>query len=373
MNVIMGKAAVALGWQALRGTVSYASAAISGHAGMKIVNATVSNFADRGKAYGPIGEFAGNIFGKVVAGQGITATQAQAKWLNKGLSSVGLAIVNAAAPEPETTNGETQNSEGTSLASRAFQVGQVAAVVAGGAAIAGGLVPAATVGIVSAAATALPKIAQSAMSAPKPQEQQADFVENIVVRAAKTVVTESAATLVGNYVRCDQVLKAYDYHWKEWKLIGENVFGGYTPEWMKTATGRVGELAGAIDAGRYAMSDEVLKKACDTAETAEQVVKAGLGVVNVITAKTLQQSSSSTWDTARKTLWVAGAVLSAAALVVVAPEVAPFVAGTATLSATSDVITWAKSQGRVAKTETQTKPASEVSNSEGVEDFVVVE
>ncbi|HEY4831459.1 MAG TPA: hypothetical protein VIH61_02755 [Waddliaceae bacterium] len=373
MNVVLGKAAVSLGWEVLKVTAHYGSAVISGHAGMRIVNATVNSFADRGKLYGPAGKFVGNFFGKVVAGQGITATQSQVQMFNQGLGSVGIAIINAAAPAA-TEKSDIENNQGTSLASRAFQVGKVAAVVAGGVAVAGGLVPAATVGLVSAAATALPKIAQSAMTTPKPQEQQADFVENIVVRAAKTVITESAATLVGNYVRCDQVLKAYDFRCQQGKFLGENIFGSYTPDCMKNVTAKVGELAGAIDAGRYAMSDETIKKACDTAETAEQMVKAGLGVVSVVTAKALEQPSSSNWDTARKTLWVAGAVLCGAALVVVAPEVAPFVAGTATLSAASDVITWAKSQGRTAKAlPTQEKSVSEVANSEGVEDFVVVE
>jgi hypothetical protein len=379
MNLIMGKAAAAWGWQALKGTVSYASSAISGHVGMGFLNSTVMTYAEKGKAYGPVGEMAGTIFGKVIAGQGIEATQAQVQMLDKGLTSMGLAVINAASSPSSEKNGvksDTEKGGGSSLTSRALQVGKVAAVVAGGVAIAGGLVPAATVGLVSAAATALPKIAQSALSEPTLQENT-DFVENIVVRAAKTVITESAATLVGNYVRYDQVLKAYDFRCEQGKWLGENIFGSYTPEYVKNVTSKVGKFAGTIDAGRYAMSAETIKKANGAAETAEQLVKAGFGAVNVITTSNLQ-SSSSTWDTARKTLWVAGAVLSAAALVVVAPEIAPFVAGTATLSATSEVITWAKSQGRSTKSEqkevlSQGKAASETKSSEDIEDFVILD
>lgn len=372
----------ALGWQAARAGVNYVADAAGGALGMKVLNGTVNSFEN-------VGGTAGRILGTAVAGQGLLEIKAQSDNISGTVKKLGGMVIDLAAgaakngKTSETTATQTivsadgsieeiatpEGEAGTSnFLSTAMDIGKVALPLMGAAAIATGFVPVAAVGLASAAATALPKIADSIMRTPVTGQDQ-DAVEEILVGGAKAFIKESAGLLVGNYVRANEVIKAYNGRIQQGADMG-NAIGQYLPSSVGNYFVKTGEFLGTVDAGRVAMSDAVVSKAIQSGDTAETLVKTGMGIVDtVVTRHTSQPSTTSGWwDTARKAAWIGGGIVAAISLVAVAPEVAPFVAATSAISVADRVVTWA--MGRIYPAEAtalEQAPVAEKAQEEALE------
>jgi hypothetical protein len=359
----------ALGWQTARQTMNYGSNVAGGAIGVKVLKGTIDGFEKTGSSYfGTAGAIAGRILGKAVAGQALPEIKAQADNISNIGKKIGTFAIDYAsgasnAPgaanqskEPQKAATQMVSADGSveevanvvkvvqqpsKLLSLGKNIGKVAMPLLGAAVVATGVIPVAGIGLVGASAAAFPKIAESIMSAPKLENGQ-DSVEDILVGGAKAFIKESAGIIAGNYVKADQILKAYNLRVDQGRSMGQTI-GNWFPTPIGNCFVKAGEYLGTLDANRYAMSDEVVQNAMKAGEAAESITKTSIGIATAVVSQKLSQPSGSTWwDTARKAAWIGGGILTAATVVAVAPEVAPFIASTSLISVADKVVDWAK-------------------------------
>ena len=348
----VGRAAAAIGWEAAKQTVTYASAAVSGYTGMKVMTTTVDAFSEGGRKFaGSVGEVVGRVIGKAVAGEGLESTSKQVSAFGDGMRTVGLTLIDLAS-KGSTSETKTEEKVGTAnevkkaetdYVGNAIKVAKVAGVVLGGVAIATGLVPAAGIGLVAAASHALPRIAEAIVSAPKKSDKPVESFEDIMVAGAKAVVKESAAVIIGNVVRYEFVKNIYDARCAEAVSIGQKV-GSYLPNFMQSTVAKTAEMVGKIDAGRLAFNEETIKGAQKAGESAEQVVKTGFDLADHVVSQQISSPAVSNWDYARKVAWIGAGVASGVAVCAIAPQIAPIIAMTSALSVADKVAAWAKNR-----------------------------
>lgn len=348
IGALLGKGAALVATHVAKAGVDYASEAFAGHVGIKVLTNMVSEAAATGASVaGRLGEMAGNFFGRAIAGHSLPEVSSKVKWIGETLRSAGNAAIDALtakdeekpAPADAEAGAEAKAPEANSkYLDAAVQVGKIAATIAGGVALASGIVPMAGVGLMYAAADAVPKIIKAALEVPS---DKVDLVDDVIVDVAKKFAVEGISQVIGNVVRFDTVKNAYDARVAEGVKTG-NWVGSYLPKCMQGVAEKVGRFAGTVDAGRFAMSDEVIKKANTAADTAEQFVKGGLGLADAVVTKGFNTEAPTLYDKARKVAVIAAGVAGGAALCALAPQAAPIIAGTALLSVSDKIVSWAK-------------------------------
>ncbi|CRX37921.1 hypothetical protein [Estrella lausannensis] len=261
---IIGKAAVTIGIQVAKKGIDYASKAYGGYAGVSVLNNIVENSQNQGEQIaGKVGRTFGKFLGKAVAGHAVPVISQQVKVIGETIQQAGVQVLDIALQNEETK--EPTEKKPSKTLSTALEVGKIAATVVGTAAIASGIAPFAGIGIAYAAVDALPKIIKAALSETK--EEKVHDLGDILSSAAKKVCIETAGVVIGNVVRYDQVKGAYNARVAEGALAGKKI-GNYLPGFMKGTAEKVGAFFGTVDAGRHAMSMDVIQKANDAAATA---------------------------------------------------------------------------------------------------------
>lgn len=337
-GVIATRALSFVGIDVAKSGIDYASKAVTGHIAIAVLDNTVESAASQGKnVAGSIGESAGRILGKAIAGQVLPCVVNEADSLRSAVTSLGIAAVEHAAVVKEAQEQPPSNSK--NLIPLAFKV---AGVIAAGSAIAAFGVPAAAVGLVAATAQALPKIVQAATANPLPANKKIDFVEDVVVGASKAMAIEAAGLFVGNVVRYEQVKGAYNLRAAQGEQVGKAI-GHYLPQTVQNYLAKAGQWLGAFDAGRYALSPEVLASANAAGDTAEKMVKGSLKFTDAFVANKISEQGAGI--SASKVAWIAAGIAGACTLVAIAPEAAPVIAATAMLGVADKVIMWAKGSG----------------------------
>lgn len=335
---IIGKAAATIGIQVAKKGVEYASKAYSGHTGIAVLNGIVNGSKKSGEnVAGKIGGMVGSILGKAAAGHAVPVISSQVKAIGETLQNAGYEIIDIATQKDEGKD-KTEEKPSKTL-STALQVTKIAATVVGTAAVAAGIAPVCGIGVTYAIADALPKIINAAMKETDEEKQQ--DLGDILSSAAKKVCIESAGVLIGNVVRFDQIKGAYNARVAQGELAGKTV-GSYLPGFMRGAAEKAGKLFGTVDAGRYAMSPEVLQKANDASEAAEQIVKGGLKLTDAVVSSKCKKQESTALGTMKKVAWISAGVAGGIALAAIAPEVAPVIAATSLLSVSDQIVSWAK-------------------------------
>lgn len=354
---IIGKAAVTIGIQVAKKGIDYASKAYGGYAGISVLNNIVENSKNQGEQVaGKVGGAFGKFLGKAVAGHAVPIISQQVKVIGETIQQAGVQALDIALQKEETK--EPADKKPSKALSTALEVGKIAATVVGTAAIASGIAPVAGIGVAYAAVDALPKIIKAALADTKEEEVQ--DLGDILSSAAKKVCIEAAGVAIGNVVRYDQIQGAYNTRVAQGALAGKKI-GSYLPGFMKGTAEKVGAFFGTVDAGRHAMSTEVIQQANDAAATAEQVVKGGLKMTDAFVSAQVEKQENNTLGTLKKVAWISAGVAGGVALTVIAPEIAPVITATSLLSVSDKIVSWAKNKyfGKEAAAETKVEEAAE--------------
>jgi len=329
MNFI-GGVVVSGAIKAAEAVLGYASEAAAGHLGYKTLTNIKDNCADAGASVaGDIGRSMGNVFGKVLAGNALPAVAEEKKAVANAVRTVGTIALDASSKKNQSGWMDT-----------AWKAAKCGAIIGGGILAAANAVPLATVAIGGAVVNYAPEIIK-AIRKDIEQGDQPHFVDNVIIPGMKQFLFAAAGTAVGNYVRFDTVETAFNNRIVQFSDAGKAI-GSYLPNRVAPYAEKLGQVVGKIDAGRYAMSDEMIDNATSAGNFAQNVVQTGLEVGDSMIA---QNKPNAGWkDTARRVFWLGTGVLGAGALVALAPEVAALTGGVAAISVASEGIRWVKAK-----------------------------
>ncbi len=329
MGIIAG--ALASAFEKVAETVvNYAADAAAGHIGYKALTNIIDECADSGaELAGDIGRTAGKVVGKVLAGTTLPIIQEETNALSNSVRTISAVALDTAKKETKSNWVNT-----------AWKVTKFAASGLGIAIVAAGMFPAAPVALATAAIAAVPDVINAIRQEVKPEEKP-HLVDDVMIPTVKQLLFTAAGAAVGNYVRAETVLTAFNDRIEQFTETGKAI-GSYLPDVVAPFVEKAAAFAGKIDAGRYAMSDNVIKGANSAADLAQNAVQAGLQVGDAVIA---DAKPSKNWkDVARRVFWLGTGALGIGALVAMAPQVAAVTGGVAAIGVAGDGIKWAKAK-----------------------------
>lgn len=344
---------------------SYLADAVGGHIGFGVLAKSVKESKETGyELAGAIGAWVGeNLVGPFIAGGSLEFAKDlsdNASNAIKVIANNAISLVAHIAAESKESSSETDpDNKDFNYTDAAVKTAQAAAVILGC-----GALLASPAGVISpllfALGNALPEI-QKAMNE-ETIEGNNNLVNDVLTPIAVNVACAGLGVIAGNLARFKVVNDAFNNRVRDFKEIG-SVIDSYLPEFMQLGN-KLGEFIGTFDAGRVAMSPEVLAQAEAVGEKVGNIVEvAGKGINEL--AQAYCPETSSMLATAGKVALVAAAAIGAAGLLVAAPEAAAVAIGTAVISSASNFIRWLrtpadnKAENTEAKNETVTEDKQE--------------
>lgn len=330
MNIAAGVVVSAVE-KAAETVIGYAADAAAGHIGYKALTKIVDECADNGaELAGDLGRTAGKVVGKVLAGNTLPVIQEEKNAIASSVRTLGTLAVDAAAKKTNKT----------SWMDTAWKAAKIGATGLGIVAVAAGLAPAAPVALATAAVAAAPDLIKAISKDIEPNDKP-NLLDHVVIPGIKQVLFTAAGAAVGNFVRADTVINAHDNRIEQFADAGK-AFGSYLPNKIAPYAEKLGRVVGQVDAGRYAMSDDMINNANSAGDLAQNAVQTGLQVGDAIIA---DSKPSDSWkDVARRTFWLGAGALGVGALVVMAPEVAAVTGGVAAIGVASEGVRWFKAK-----------------------------
>lgn len=356
--------------------VSYGAKAIGGHVSVQALNNIKTGIEESGKELaGPVGKTVGNFIGRAVAGHALEAVQQEGSMVASAINTLGQQAVDAIAtahqdPKINTIQekewnkdlaldqteidlqsndikDDTEKQKKTETSSYVETIGKtlklVGTVGGGIAVLSGAAVP---VSLAFVAVNSAPKIFDAAVNKIDTQAEKVNLINDVVVPVMTQTAIQSAGVLVEGVVRYDTIQSAYQSTIQHGERLGK-ALGFFMPKKVQDAFGQVGRLVGYIDAGRYAMSEEVVQQAVSKGSLAKNVTEAGLQTIDI--ALKLKNSGNSVsnnkeensyWDTAKNVGVISMGIIGGAVLITVAPEAAALAGGAAVLNVADKAVKW---------------------------------
>lgn len=328
---------------AMKGAWWYVSEAAAGAAAYGYLGNIQKGCAEEGaKIAGPIGRKIGGFAGRVIAGASIQDAK-------EGQKAIAGAAYRAGTMAIDTLQNTPSTEAKSGWSETGWNVAKGVAVAAGGLAV-GAALPVAVSAVAVAAMTQGPAI-YKAFTKDVKNSPQPSLVDDVVLPVAKAVTIQAATMAVGNLIRMDVIDAAHAARIEECKAVGKTL-GSYLPETISSYCEKAGEIVGNCDAGRYAMSDQVVQMANTSAEIGENVVYGALNIVDAAVPSKPADAPSTNWDIARKTAIIGTGVIAAAALTVAAPEVAAVTLVVAGLHTAANFISYMRTPAKAEQPKT---------------------
>lgn len=331
---------------AAKAVVSYGSEAVAGAAAYNYLHNIQEGCARKGAEYaGSFGRSVCSFAGRVAAGASIQNAR-------DGQQAIAGAAFRAGTAAIDTFQKQPTEAQKSGWGETTWSVAKGFAVAAGSVAV-GSALPIAFSALAIAAVSNAPQII-GAFTKEVTNSAQASLVDDVVIPVAKAVAIQAATMAVGNLIRMDVIDTAYKARVEEFTAVGRKV-ASYVPKCFGSYCEQAGKMAGHVDAGRYAMSDQVAAVANTSAQIGENVVYGGLNVVDAVVPSKPADALTTGWDIARKTAIVGTGVLAAAALTFAAPEIAAVTVGVASFKAAANMITYLRTPAKAEQPKTVEK------------------
>lgn len=328
MNIVIG-AFTTVATKAAGSVIDYVADAGAGHIAYKTMNNTIDVFANKGAEYaGDMGRTVGKVVGKVAAGASLPVIHEEKKAVAGAIRTVGKVALDGSKKENKS-----------SVLDTSMKILKNTAVVGGAVAVASGFVAATPIALGVAAVGALTDSFKAVATEVTPSEK-VHFVDDVLINGVKQMAFTAAGTAAGHIARIGAIQNAYDNRVEEFMKVGNTISSSsWVPKFVTPFINKVAKIAGTVDAGRVAFSEDMIESANEAGNLVENVVTTGLQVGDAVIS---DAKPTDTWkDTARRTFWLGTGALGVGTLVALAPEVAAVTGGLAALGVMGKGVRWA--------------------------------